>query len=75
MILFSHKKIEFLTTIFKNFGLRPYKPSVAVAVETFGYGRRNLAFGRPLLLTCCTLWYQVILQDGINLQVGTVFKN
>ena len=33
MILFSHeKKIKCVTTIFKNFGLRPYKPSVAVAV-------------------------------------------
>ena len=26
------KKIKCVTTIFKNFGLRPYKPSVAVAV-------------------------------------------
>ena len=33
MILFSHeKKIKFLTTIFKNFGLPPYKPSLTVAV-------------------------------------------
>ena len=30
---FSHeKKFKFLTTIFKNFSLRPHKPSLAVAV-------------------------------------------
>ena len=32
MIFSYEKKIKFLTTVLKTFGLRPYEPSVAVAV-------------------------------------------
>ena len=32
MIFSYEKNFKFLTTVLKNFGLRPYEPSVAVAV-------------------------------------------
>ena len=63
MILFSHeKKIKCVTTIFKNFGLRPYKPLLAVAVAKGAKPSATAVEIRPLVDLCpeVNIWKSIV---------------